>query len=450
IAASIFAGDPRVATLSLLFMPIALLMGFMMYRTGLGMALSTIITAVLVVVAFYFSYYHGLVIGQYDPNLSPAEGGWVAYHRWVILLGIYSILAASLPVWYLLQPRDYINAYILWFGLGLAAIGTLLMGTKILQAPAYTSFQPNIIAKQPTPFWPAIPLIIACGSLSGFHSLVASGTTSKQLSNELDALFIGYGGMLLEGALSSLAVIVPISLAWQAPELVQAGVIEQGGSILDLGAVKRYAVGYGYMMAKSAEIFGVSFGTGFSFFTLFASLVLAMYVMTTLDTGTRLARFAWQELFDWLAKTNPGLHAAITNKWVASLIVVVLGSVLAYPVLEIGTDYKAAYNVVWPAFAGANQMLAAIALLTSALWVYGVLNVRGGIGALILLPSLFLWVTVTAGLAWWLWKILPVLPTIQKLGAGPMVLFTLLLSLVLFALFVTSFNKLGSRPGQQS
>ncbi|BAA81173.2 carbon starvation protein A [Aeropyrum pernix K1] len=445
IAASLFARDPRVATLSILFMPLALLLGIMMYRMGLGMGPSTVITVVLVIAAFVYSYNHGIVIGTFDPSLPPGEGGWVAYHRWVIILGLYALLAASLPVWYLLQPRDYLNAYILWTGLGLAAIAAILLGTQSLKGPAYTSFQPNIIAGQPTPFWPAIPLIIACGSLSGFHSLVASGTTSKQLASELDALFVGYGAMLLEGALSGLAVIIPISFAWNAPELIQKGVIEN--NMLDLAAVPRYAVGYGYTLAKTFEMFGVGFDTGYSFFTLFASLMLSMYVLTTLDTGTRLARFAWQELFDWLANVDKNLYSIVTNKWVSSLAVVIIGSALAYPVLEIGAGYKAAYNVVWPAFAGANQMLAAIALLTSALWVYGVLNVRGGTGLLILLPSLFLWVTVTAGLTWWLMVILPVLPAIQQFGAGSMILFTLLLSLLLFALFIINFNKLSKQAG---
>lgn len=445
IAAKLFSLDPRVATLSILFMPIALLLGIMMYRMRLDMKVATLISAALVLLAFIYSYNVGIALGPFNPKLPPEEGGWVAYHRWLLIIGIYAILAASLPVWYLLQPRDYANAYMLWVGLGLVVVGLVLVGTKTLQAPAYTSFAPNIISGQPTPFWPAIPLIIACGSLSGFHSLVASGTTSKQLANELDALFVGYGGMLTEGALSSFAVVIPISLAWQAPELVEMGVIEEGKNILSLGAIQRYTVGYGYVMGSALSNFGIEFATAYKVFTLFAALVLSMYIMTTLDTSTRLARFSWQELLDWMEPRAPSLYRILTNKWVASFIVVAIGTAMAYPVIEIPKGdtviYDAAFQAIWPAFAGTNQMLAAIALMTSALWVYLILGARGLYGALVLVPAVALWFTVTAGLAWWLIFVAPVLPAIQKLGAGSMTLFSLVLSLLLMLLFALSLLR---------
>ncbi|HID41297.1 MAG TPA: carbon starvation protein A, partial [Pyrodictium sp.] len=439
IAAKLFSLDPRIAMLSILFMPIALFLGFLMYRVRMDIKIASLIAGVLVVLAFIYSYNVGLALGPFDPSKSPAEGGWVAYHRWLLVLAVYAILAASLPVWYLLQPRDYANAYMLWLGLVFAVGGLFIVGFRVLEAPAYTSFAPNIIGGQPTPFWPAIPLIIACGSLSGFHSLVASGTTSKQLANELDALFVGYGGMLTEGALSSFAVIIPISLAWQAPELVEMGVFKD--NILELGAIQRYTVGYGYVMGSALSALGVSFEAAYKAFTLFAALILSMYIMTTLDTSTRLARFAWQELFDWMEARNPAAYKIITNKWFASFIVVLAGTALAYPVLQIGAKWDAAYQVVWPAFAGTNQMLAAIALLTSALWVYLILGARGAYGTLIMVPALALWITVTAGLAWWLWKIAPVLPNIQKFGAGSMILFSLILSILLLVLFLIALVR---------
>ena len=444
IAARLFAANPSVATISILFMPIALLTGILMYRLGLDLRLVTVIAAALVVIAFIYSYNIGTFFGPFEPGKSPAEGGWVAYHRWVLILGLYSLLAASLPVWYLLQPRDYINAYLLWFSLGLATVSVALLGLRDLQAPAYRGFAPNIIAGQPTPFWPAIPLIIACGSLSGFHSLVASGTTSKQLASELDALMVGYGGMLTEGALSSFAVIVPISLAWQAPELVQVGVLKEGQTILDLSAVQRYVVGYGYAVASVFDNVGVSFESGYKFFSILAALVLSMYILTTLDTSTRLARFAWQELFDWTRNYNEAAYRVLTNKWLASFIIVLAGTFLAYPVLEIAGKWQAAYLIVWPAFAGANQMLAAIALLTSSLWVYMILRIRGALSALIMVPAVFLWVTVTSALIWWLWAVFPVYlekSPLQAYGAGSMIFFTLVLSLLLMALFAVALLR---------
>ncbi len=436
VAASLFRVNPSAATMSILYMPLALLMGILMYRTGIDVRISTFITALLVIGAFYYAY-------KIPIHLS---SGWDAYHTWVIVLGLYSILAASLPVWYLLQPRDYLNFYLLFTFVIVAVFGGLFMANKVLTAPSYTSFSPNIIAGQPTPFWPAIPLIIACGSLSGFHSLVASGTSSKQLASELDALFVGFGGMLTEGALSTFAVIVPISLAWSAPELVQMGVFQE--SILELKAVPRFTAGYGYMLGKTLEGLGLDFATTYKFFSLFASVALAMFVMTTLDTGTRLARFAWQELFDWMARINKPLYSFITNRWVASAIVVIIGTSLAYPTIEItipgqGTSTVAAYNVVWPAFAGVNQMLAALALLTTALWVYSVVRTRGAYSVLVMVPAVFLWVTVTTGLSWWLIRVAPhgALADIQRYGAGAIILFSLVLSIVLLILFIVALVR---------
>ncbi len=433
IAALLLVSSPSAATLSILYMPIALFMGIMMYRIGIDTRIATIITLALVAGAFYYSYYTPFHIG-------PAEN-WNAYHKWVIVLGIYSILAASLPVWYLLQPRDYTNSYILFAFVGLSVIGGLLVADKILVGPAYTSFAPKIagFANQPTPFWPAIPLIIACGSLSGFHSLVSSGTTSKQLANELEGLFVGYGAMLTEGALSTLAVIIPISLAWDASVLKEANIFEE--NILELSPVKRFAVGYGYMLGVGLSRIGIDYAAAFKVFNLFAVISLILFVMTTLDTATRLARFAFQEMIDWMERVSRPLYTVLANKWVASLIVVLIGSAMAYPIVDIEGQQVAAFRVVWPAFAGVNQMLAALALLTSALWVYAVLRIRGTYSWLILIPAMFLWVTVTVGLAWWLVVVATKLPLVQQVGAGSIALISLILNLILIVLFSKGLSR---------
>ena len=428
VASKVFTGNPSAATMSLLYMPLALLMGMLMYRTGLGIKASTAITIILVLLAYVYSYNVHLLLG---PD---------AYHTWIIVLGVYAILAASLPVWYLLQPRDYLNSYLLFAFVGFAVLGGIIVAGGKLAAPAYTSFAPNIIGGQPTPFWPAIPLIIACGSLSGFHSLVASGTTSKQLASELDALMVGYGGMLTEGALSTFAVILPISLAWSAPVLIEMG--EFQNTILELKAVPRFYVGYGYMLGTALSKLGLGFETAYTAFKLLAAIALAMFVMTTLDTSTRLARFAWQELFDWTASRSPGAYRVLTNRWFASFIIVALGTIMAYPEVQISPENVApAYQVLWPAFAGVNQMLAALALLTTSLWIYKVLKAKGAYAGLVMVPALFLWVTVTVGLAWWLVVVAPNLPAVQKVGAGGIILFSLILNLILIALYATNLKR---------
>ncbi|MFN3268021.1 MAG: carbon starvation protein A, partial [Zestosphaera sp.] len=394
VASSTFAGTPTAATISVLFMPIALLFGLLVYRTGVSVKTGTLIALVLLIVAFFYSLNTPLIL---------------TYEAWVIVLSLYSIVAAALPVWYLLQPRDYINAYLLWAFVALAIIGALLTFNYAFTGPLYTSFAgpgtligalPGTAAGKASVayFWPTVPLVIACGALSGFHSVVGSGTTSKQLSNELDALLVGYGGMLTEGAVSSLAVITPIALVWSFAELAAATGLPVSGAllkvgintteipvILKLGGTDRFTVGYGLEQAVAwSRVLGSGvFESAFLTFRTFAAWILAAFVMTTLDTSNRLARFAWKEMFDWLEPRSKSAYRVITNRWVGSIIPVVLGALMAYPKIrvyvpelnEFRTVY--AYSIIWPAFAGTNQLLAALALLTAALWAYAIQKVRG-------------------------------------------------------------------------
>ncbi len=471
VAAAVYTNVPSAATKALIYMPLALLLGILMYRVGVNVKLATTLTLILVVLGFYYAYKVPLFLGYnkaaisdavsaYAQYLSQTQGLtmeeatkqatlkamellWVpTYHWWVIILALYAFVAASLPVWYLLQPRDYLNAYLLWAFVAIAGVSAIIVFDKALSLPAYTSFAPKIFAGQPTPFWPAIPLIIACGALSGFHSIVASGTSSKQLASEMDALLVGYGGMLTEGAVSSLAVILPISIAHNAPELNNI-------NMLKLDAVSRFVVGYGYMAGSAAARLGGDFAFWNSVFKVFAAIALATFILTTLDTATRLGRFAWQEMFDWLEPKNTTAYKILTNRWVASFLAVFIGAVLAYPTVVIGGKIYGAYRVVWPAFAGVNQLLAALALLTSALWVYAILKVRGGTAWLIMAPAMFLWITVTIALGWWLVVVAPNIPAIQQLGSGTIVAISLILDILLIILFVRGLRQASQAPQAQ-
>ena len=146
-----------------------------------------------------------------------------------------------------------------------------------------------------------------------------------------------------------------------------------------------------------------------------------------------------------MEKVDKNLYAFLSNKWVASAIVVIIGTAMAYPVVTIGGKEVAAFRVVWPAFAGVNQMLAALALLTSALWVYVVAKVRGMYSILILIPAMFLWVTVTVGLAWWLVVVAPKLALAQTIGAGSIAAISLLLNLGLIYLFYKGLSTAQAR-----
>jgi len=458
VAAATFAAVPTSATLAVLFMPLALLFGILVYRTGIGVRAGTLISLVFIVLAVVYSLYVPL---------------YLTYEAWVIVLTIYSIAAAALPVWYLLQPRDYLNAYILWAFVGLAVIGALIIPDLAFTGPAYTSFAApgTVIGALPGTeagkaliayFWPTIPLVIACGALSGFHSVVGSGTTSKQLANELDALFVGYGGMLTEGAVSSLAVITPIALAWSFASLQTAtgapviSALAKVGinatavpTIIGLAAAERFYTGYAISQALAwSRIFGMgNFESFFVVFRTFAAWALTSFVLTTLDTSNRLARFAWRELFDWLKPKSASTYNALTNRITASIIPALLGAVMAYPKLsvyvpELGRSITVyAYSIIWPAFSGTNQLLAALALLTSALWVYAKLSVRGATAWLILVPALFLWVTVTAALIWWSIAVLPSLPPLYIAGAGTITIISIVLDFLLIALFVWGLRR---------
>jgi len=294
VAAKVFAAvSPSAATVAMFYMPLAVLLGILMYRTGLGTVKSTVIALLILLVGIVYSFEYPF----YLPTVKVLGFTIDSYHLWVILLAAYAFIASVLPVWYLLQPRDYLNAYLLWSFVIISVVGALGAFTMKFTGPAYTSFAPPIFVGVSTPFWPAIPLIIACGALSGFHSVVASGTSSKQLANELDALLVGYGGMLTEGAVSSFAVIIPIALAWQQPDfpkllhalgkdsLIPA--YEEKG-ILGLNKVQRFTAGYGFMLGQAFNSLSVG-----AFMMKFAGIALATFILTTLDSATRLARFAW-------------------------------------------------------------------------------------------------------------------------------------------------------------
>ncbi|RLF89520.1 carbon starvation protein A, partial [Thermococci archaeon] len=376
VIAGIFVNTPGAATASILFLLIAVLLGWLLYKVQIDFKIGTIIGIILLALAIYIGFKFPIVASK---------------QVWYVFLGLYIIVASSLPVWVLLQPRDYLNAYILWFGLILGGVAFLVIGLKgmgTFTAPAYTTWSAHVVGGKPSPFWPTVPLVIACGALSGFHSLVSSGTSSKQLDNELHGLLVGYGGMFTEGFLST---IVISSIAVYGIKVFQdAGVainFQNWAQIYapmvasKIGKVTIFAKSYAYGLH---DAFGIDVKLG----TLFASLWVSAFALTTLDTATRLGRFAWQEVIEMIK--GPEI---LKNKWIASAILVVFG---------IGLAWVGKWLVIWPAFSGMNQMLASIAMMTASLWVAKIQRPAGGWKWAVVIPALFLWVTVTAALAWFL------------------------------------------------
>ncbi len=415
VLGGIFVHKPAVPTAYFLQIAFALILGFIMYKMKANFGISTIIAIIMLVtsigVAVYYPFH-------------------ASYKVWMIIFLAYIILAAAIPVNILLQPRDYMNAWLLVFGLAIGGIA-VIFAFKPMAIPATTMFSPPIIGGQPTPFWPAIPLIIACGSLSGFHALVASGTTSKQLSDEVEGLFIGYGSMLTEGFLSTL-VILSIGIAGMGlvgttkAHTLAANAAAFGNHYIPIMKSSGGPVG---LFAKSyATVVNHVLGIPTKFMVVLAAMWVASFAMTTLDTTNRLARYTFAEIFEPLKETSRGAYDFFTNKWIASFIPAAIGIALAW---------TGEWKVIWPAFGAANQMLASIALMTASAWV---MRVQKKPSWPVFIPALFLWITVSIAMVWYLIKVIPVFMAkspVQAWVLGIMMVVMLILNLILVYDFAT-------------
>ena len=405
VVGNVYVAQPSVPTTQFLIIFSAIILGMLLYRIRMKFYLATAIGIFMLILAIFLG------------KISPFKA---SYQSWMIIIFVYIIIAASIPVNVLLQPRDYLNAWLLIFGLVLGGIAMIFSFTR-LGLPAFTTFNAKVIAGKSTPFWPAIPLIIACGSLSGFHSLVASGTTSKQLERESDGLFIGYGGMLTEGFLSTLVVVV---------------IAAYGPAFLGNFAASNYtdaikAVGgpVGIFSKAYAEAIYRTLALPKEFMMILAALWVSEFAMTTLDTTNRLARYTLIEIFEPLRDKLPKFSRFITNRWVASAIPATLGILLAL---------TGAWSVLWPAFGGANQMLAAIALFTAAAFLIRIQKQRG-LNALI--PALFLWITVSVAMIWYMFVCVPSFmktSPIQAYIIGGIIIAMLILNILLIYDFFKS------------
>jgi len=378
-----FTGSPPVATASLLFIAIALLIGYLIYQKKVNLVAMTVLGVALLAAAIVGSVHIPLALSR-----TP----------WMVILFFYIIIAASLPVTTLLQPRDYLNAYILWFGLAIGGIAFIAVAAPMTW-PAVTSFNAQVIGGLHSPFWPTVPLVIACGALSGFHSIVASGTTSKMLDTEAHALRIGYGGMLTEGFLSTIVVVAMGAFGLQY--MVSVGGFASTGAAAaavssGLGAwnVPKLAMFTGPYAMGLNQVFAIPITVG----ALFASLWVCCFALTTLDTTNRIGRFAWVDILTRGVRTEAARKSPafrfFTYKWVAAAIAAGLGIWLA--------SSAGAFSALWAAFGAANQMLAALALMVSTVWVTNVLRASKGRCLCALIPAGFLWVTVFAAGIWYI------------------------------------------------
>ncbi len=409
IIGKIFVKEAAVPSAYMLKIGAALVLGLLMYRLRVNFLASTVIGIAMLAAA--------VVLGK----AFPVHAG---YQTWMIVFFFYIIIAASIPVNILLQPRDYLNAWLLIAGLA-AGGAAVLLAFKPMALPAFTSFNAPAIGGRPTPFWPVIPLIIACGSLSGFHAMVASGTTSKQLAKETEGLFVGYGSMLTEGFLSTLVIVCMGAFAYDVMPTATVETLKASPPEFAAGytaAVKSAGGPVGIFSRAYAEAAHSALRLPRDFMTILASMWVASFAMTTLDTTNRLARYTFVEILAPLKERLPSLYRLLANRWSASTVPAATGIALAW---------TGAWTVIWPAFGGANQMLASIAMMTVAAWAVREQRVRG---LNILVPALFLWLTVTLAVLWFIVEVVPgfmAKSPVQAYVLGAITLAMLVLNLVL-------------------
>ena len=350
--------------------PIAMVLGFMIYKRG-GNATTLSIAALILM-------YATVVLGVYMPIQLPTIAGMPPTGTWTVVLLIYAFIASILPVTLLLQPRDFINSHQLLVALALMVMGvfaaTFSQGGLEIIAPAVQAHPEGAPSMLPFLF-----ITIACGAISGFHSLVSSGTTSKQVRNEEDSLFVGYGGMLTEATLSTLVVIAVaagIGLGYQTG---------QGESLSGVAAwtshYSSWAAAQGLGSKVSAFVIGAAnmiaaVGIPHTVAVAIMGVFVASFAGTTMDTATRIERYALTEL---LGDKIP----AFNNKYVSTTVAVILAGMLAF---SSGANGKGAL-ALWPLFGCINQILAALVLTTITVY----LKRRGGLGWVISgIPAVFL------------------------------------------------------------
>ena len=352
------AANASTAMISILFIVIAVIFGMMVYRRNASLVVSTVVGVAAIVVCMVVGY-----------NWHPI---YLSGSTWMVIVGIYIAIASVTPVWILLQPRDYLSSFLL-YGMMIIAVVGIVGAHPTLSIPAFTGFIDKAEYGSGVSLgsmFPALFVTIACGAISGFHSLVGSGTTAKQLDKESDAQPIAYGGMLIECALALISLCA-VGYIWS--EYVPNGITTPTAV---------FATGISRMCATIPFLAGAED-------VIYAMLILAVsaFCLTSLDTATRLARYMFQEF--WLEpgqtwKDATGFKRVLTNPYVATLITVVLGIALG----------MTGYAKIWALFGAANQLLAALGLLAVAAW----LGTMGKNNKMFLFPMAFMLVVTIVSL----------------------------------------------------
>ena len=407
VAAKTLIAQPEMVFPSFAIIPISMILGWCIYKKNFSLKLASTVAILAVLVSVY--------IGFKTPVLLQDEGvmGLSPLLFWFVVLLVYAGVASILPVQTLLQPRDYLSTFILFGSMALGIIALLWVAPG-LNTPAWRGVMSDVQG----PVWPMLFVLVACGAISGFHSLVAGGTTSKQLADETQGKAIAYGGMLTEGVVAVVTVLmVGGGLYWIAPEgggidMARLGfreTLKSGGWILAFGN------GYGNVVHQMLPILS------FTLASMIAVLALNTFVLTTLDTAVRITRFLIQEAL--------GQHVPIfRDKYVVTIAVVLAAYLIG------ATD---GWQKIWPIFGATNQLIAAVALFVVATWLMAVKRPTH----YVLYPALFMVVTTIAALGWQAYQFFTAKDTNIFLG-------TTSLLLIMLAIFV-AYEAMQSLKGRR-
>ena len=364
----VFNAFPQVVTASFLYVLLALVFGVYLYQLDRPFIPGTVVFVAGIFAAVWVGLQYPLAIFELAEGSHPegtivllsGTGSWVPgaaalggnTAAWIPVIMVYGAIASALPVWVLLQPRDYLSSFLLYSGVGGAVIA-IIVGTLLGTSADPLTIDSSIGAFNGfwgveavfLPLFPLLFITIACGTISGFHSLVSSGTTAKQLNKETDARLIGYGGMLGEGLLAATALST----------LAVAGFADPGGGIG--AALPNFATGGGIILTSLAIPEAVG--------SVFMALVLVSFLLTSTDTAVRLGRYMMEEIVG----TTPGR----TTTGLAPDLGSIARGRYTNPLVQIIPAYlmviSGQWVVLWGLFGGANQLLAALALLTATVWL---------------------------------------------------------------------------------
>ena len=364
VIGNLFVANPGAVIPIVVEIPLAMAIGQYIYKTRSSALIPSIVGVILL--------YALILVGNAFPisldGLAEALGVEQTRNVWVVLLFIYTWVASRLPVWMLLQPRDYINSHQLFIALGVIGLG-LIVGMNQIQAPVI-----NDVPEGSPNFFPFLFITVACGAVSGFHSLVSSGTTSKQLDKETDGRYVGYMGAVGEGSLATGAVLA-------ATAGVAASQADWEALYPDFATASGGAVGN---FVNGVAVFANNLAIPLDLATIFAAVVVISFAATTMDTGVRLQRYVVQEIGELV-----GIRVLARNLSVATTVAVLIP--LAMALIPGGGEAGYTFGVLWQLFGTTNQLTAGLALAVIAVWV----TRQNRNPTAVLIPLVFLMVVTT-------------------------------------------------------